>query len=52
MCLVAPSAIGLQKLIDVCQQYDVHNKVYHPVKSMCMTILPKSVNSLIKPEYC
>jgi hypothetical protein len=42
MCLLAPSATGLQKLIDVCQQYGVaHDIVYHPVKSMCMTILPK-----------
>jgi hypothetical protein len=42
MCLLAPSATGLQKLLDVCQQYGVvHDIVYHPVKSMCMTILPK-----------
>ena len=40
MCLLSPSAIGLQKLIDVCQQYGVVNHiVYHPVKSICMTIL-------------
>jgi len=42
MYLFAPSAIGLQKLIDVCQQHDVvHDIVYHPVKSMCMIIVPK-----------
>ena len=41
MCLLASSAIGLQILIDVCQQCGVvHHIVYHPVKSMCMTILP------------
>ena len=41
-CLLSPSATGLLKLIDVYQQYGVvHDTGYHPVKSMCMTILPK-----------
>ena len=42
MCLLAPFATGLLKLIDVCQQYGVvHDIVYHPIKSICTTILPK-----------
>jgi len=46
MCLLASITTGLQKLDDVCQQYGiVHDIVYHPVKSMCMTIL--SIPSLI-----
>ena len=33
---------GLQKLSDAYQQYGVvYDIVYHPVKSMCMTLLPK-----------
>ena len=42
-CVYLPSATGLQKLIDVCKQYGVvHDIIYHPVKSMCITILPKT----------
>ena len=46
MCLLSPSAIGLQKPIDVCQQYGaVHVMVYHPVTSMCTTVyFPKGTN--------
>ena len=58
MCLLAPSAIGLQKLINVCPQYGVvHDIIYHPVKSMCMTMLPKMYKlsipslSLTNPDF-
>jgi len=50
---IVPSATGLLKPIDAYQQYGVvHDRVYRPVKSMCMTMLPKvqTVNFLIKPE--
>jgi len=42
MCLLAPSAIGLQGLINICESYGLeHNIIYNnPVKSKCLTILP------------
>jgi len=41
MCLLAPSAIGLQQLINVCTDYGIeHDIVFNPVKSKCMAILP------------
>ena len=41
LCLMAPSAVGLQLLISVCEKYGVdHDILYNPIKSKCMTILP------------
>lgn len=41
MCLLAPSALGLQQLINICEMYGIdHDILYNPVKSKCMTILP------------
>jgi hypothetical protein len=42
MCLLSPSAIGLQQLINVCTAYGAeHDIMFNPTKSKCMTILPK-----------
>ena len=42
MCLLAPSAGGLQKLIDACSKYgNEHDILYNPIKSKCMIFLPK-----------
>ncbi len=48
MCILAPSACALQQLIDICQDYgDKHDILYNPIKSHCMTILPKRYNLTI-----
>ena len=42
MCLLAPSAGGLQKLIDACSKYgNEHDILYNSIKSKCMIFLPK-----------
>jgi hypothetical protein len=42
ICLLAPSAMGLQQLINVCEQYGSdHDILYNPIKSKCMAILPR-----------
>jgi len=41
ICLLAPSAMGLQQLINVCEQYgSEHDILYNPIKSKCMAVLP------------
>jgi len=43
ICLLAPSAAGLQQLINVCEIYGVeHDIIYNPIKSKCITFLPKN----------
>ena len=42
MCILAPSASGLQKLVDICAEYGIeHDILYHTVKTKCVTFLPK-----------
>lgn len=42
LCLIAPSAIALQKLINICSKYGIqHDIVYNPLKSVCMVFKPK-----------
>lgn len=41
LCLIAPTAIALQKLIDICSNYGIqHDIVYNPSKSVCMVFKP------------
>jgi hypothetical protein len=41
LCLLAPSAIALQKLINICKRYGIeHDIVFNPVKSVCMVFKP------------
>ena len=43
MCLLAPSALGLQLLINVCEKYGLsHDILYNPIKSKCMVISPNN----------
>ena len=43
MCLLAPSACGLQQLIDQCAKYGNHHDIlYNPLKSKCVIFLPRS----------
>ena len=42
LCLIAPSATGLQKLLDVCTAYGTQcNILFNPVKTLCMVFKPK-----------
>ena len=42
MCVLAPSATGLQLLLDACAQYGIsHDIMYNPLKSHCMVFLPQ-----------
>ena len=37
ICVMAPSAIALQKLLDVCYEYGITNDlIYNPLKSVCL----------------
>jgi hypothetical protein len=41
LCLLAPSAIALQKLINICNIYGIeHDILYNPLKSICMVFKP------------
>ena len=43
ICLMAPSAIGLQKMLDVCFDFSLRNDImFNPVKSVCVTFKPKN----------
>ena len=41
MCLLAPSAAGIQQLIDIREMYGIeHDILFNSVKSTCLSILP------------
>ena len=41
ICLLAPSAAGIQQLINICEKYGIeHDILFNSVKSKCMSILP------------
>ena len=43
MCLLAPSAGGLQKLIDACSKYgNEHDILYNPITSKCAIFISLS----------
>ena len=44
ICLMAPSAIGLQKMLDVCFDFSLRNDIIFNkiVKSVCVTFKPKN----------
>ena len=43
ICLMAPNAIGLQKMLDVCFDLCLKNNVmFHHVKSVCVIFKPKN----------
>ena len=42
ICVMAPSAIALQKLLDVCYEYGITDDlIYNPLKSVCMVFKPR-----------
>ena len=41
LCLLAPCAIALQKLLDICHEYGVeHDVIYNPLRSVCIVFKP------------
>ena len=41
ICVMAPTAIALQKLLDVCFEYSIANDLlFNPVKSVCIVFKP------------
>ena len=49
ICLLAPSAIGLQQLLDVCFDFSIRNNImFNPIKSVCVVFKSKS-NKLYCP---
>ena len=42
ICLLAPIAIGLQQMLDVCLNFSICNDIiFNPVKSVCIAFQPK-----------
>ena len=42
ICVMAPTAIALRKLNDVCYEYGITNDlIYNPLKSVCMVFKPR-----------
>ena len=49
ICLLALSAIGLQRLLDVCFDFSIRNDImFNPIKSVCVVFKSKS-NKLYCP---
>ena len=49
ICLLAPRAIGLQRLLDVCFDFSIRNDImFNPIKSICVVFKSKS-NKLYCP---
>ena len=45
LCLMAPSPVGLQLLIDICANYGFENDIlYNRSKSVCMVVKPRGRN--------
>ena len=43
ICPLAPSAIGLQRMLDVCLDFSIRNDIkFNPIKSVCIVFKPKS----------
>ena len=43
ICLLAPSAIGMQRMLDVCLDFSIRNDIkFNPIKSVCIVFKPKS----------
>jgi len=41
MCILAPSALGLQFLLNICAEYGLtHDILFHPIKSKCLVFTP------------
>ena len=50
ICLLAPSTIGLQQMLDVCLNFSICNDItFNPVKSVCIAFQPKK-NKLFCPN--
>ena len=50
ICLLAPSAIGQQQMLDVCFNFSICNDIiFNPVKSVCVACQPKK-NKLFCPN--
>ena len=50
ICFLAPSAIGLQQMLDVCFNFSICNDIiFNPVKSVCIAFRPKK-NKLFCPN--
>ena len=54
LCQMAPSAVGLQLLISVCEKYGVeYDILYNPIKFKYMTVLPiYAQNSIRQIKRC
>ena len=45
LCLMAPSPVGLQHLIDICAKYGYENDLlFNRSKSVCMVVKPRGRN--------
>ena len=45
ICVIAPSPIGLQGLLNICAKFGFENDVeYNPIKSLCMVFKPRGFN--------
>ena len=50
LCIMSASPAGLQKLIDICYNYSVHNSLtFNPTKSVCVVFKPKKFKLYCPP---
>ena len=45
ICILAPTAIAMQQLLDICKPYGVANDItFNPLKSVCLAFRPASLS--------
>ena len=48
ICILAPTAIALQQLLDICNDYSVANDItFNPMKSVCLVFRPEKYKQSI-----
>jgi hypothetical protein len=51
ICLLAPSALGLQLLLNACESYGIsHDILYNPSKSNCVVVPPRKGKHILPPS--
>ena len=48
ICLLASSAIGLQRMLDVCFDFSTRNDIkFNPIKSLRIVFKPKKISCIV-----
>ena len=49
VCLLAPSTIGLQRMLNVCIDFSIRNDIkFNSIKSVCVVFKTKLIGSIVQ----